>query len=440
MRRELIIERSIGELRAAWIEDGEVVELDIARDPPTETGAIHRARVTARTEDGGAFLDLGAGSSGFLPRAGKTLGEGRYLPVQLGPEPAEPGKSRIVSSRPRIAGRYLTLLLGAKGADICKKTSDLQALCADVAAAVPDLVAAYRVILTPAAARVPLDTVLGEATALADQAARLGEAGGSPGEMLAAPDSLYRMLRDMPLEPAAIHLSEPALLAEARQRAALWTDILEALTLWQGRESAFEAFGAEEALESVLDGVLELPSGGRITLEETQAASVIDVDTGATGGRGTRARLTANLEAAAAVARLLRLARIGGLVIVDFIDLSARRDRDRVLAALDAALSRDPLPIQRSDINAHGIVSLTRPRRQVPLRALLLDRARRQPSLTTRALGFLRRAEREAAAARPGPLRLEAEPDIVRWITEHGYLETLQTRIGRPVTLAQQES
>lgn len=441
MRGEFALERSTGELRAAWIEDSEVVELDIARDPQTNTGAIHRARVTARTEDGGAFLDLGAGASGFMPRAGKTLGEGAYLAVQLGPEPVETGKTRVVSSRPGIAGRYLALRPGARGADVCKKTSDLQARCADVVTAIPDIVAAYRVILNTPAARVPLDAVLAEAKALADQAAKLGEADGGPGEVLAAPDALYRMLRDVPAEPAAVHLCEPALLAEARRRAALWPDILEALTLWRGREPVFEALGAEDALDSALAGAIDLPSGGRITLEETQAASVIDVDAGATGSRGPqgRMRLTANLEAVAAVARLLRLAGIGGLVVVDFIDPSNRRDRGRILAALDDALARDRLPVQRSGMNAHGIVSLTRPRRRVPLRERLLDRRLPQRSLETRALAFLRRAEREATAARPGPISLEAERELVDWIVRRGYLETLRARVGRPVRLESKE-
>lgn len=437
MRSELVLERSTGELRAARIEDGEVVELGLARDPPTDAEAIHHARVTARTESGGAFLDLGAGLSGFLARAGKRLGEGRYLPVQLGPEPVEPGKTRIVSSRPRIVGRYLTLLLGAQGVESAGQDAALERHCADVAAALPELVAAFRVRLRPAAACVPLDAVLGEAQALAERAAGIDKAGDGPGELLAAPAPLHRMLREAPAEPAAVHLSEAAMLAEARRHAAHWPDILEALTLWRAREPLFEAFGAEDAWHTVLEGILALPSGGRITLEETQAAGVIDVDAGGTksGGSPTRMRLTANLEAAAAVAGLLRLADIGGLVVVDFIDLSARKDREALLKALDTALARDPLSVQRSGMNGHGVVTLTRPRRQVSLRETLLERPTPRPSLETRALACLRRAEREAAHAKPGALRVAAEPDVADWIARHGYLDRLQDRIGRSVTL-----
>ncbi len=126
----------------------------------------------------------------------------------------------------------------------------------------------------------------------------------------------------------------------------------------------FERFHVHEQLHKALDRKVWLPSGGSLIIERTEALTVIDVNTGKNVGR-TNLEETVfanNLEAADEVARQLRLRDIGGIIVIDFIDMEVQKNRDDVLAAFKAALARDKTRTQVFDISELGLVEMTRKR------------------------------------------------------------------------------
>ena len=159
---------------------------------------------------------------------------------------------------------------------------------------------------------------------------------------------------------APVMLSPPPGLAErcmAAEPDAAW----ELISDQQG--NAFQANGLEDTFEDALSPVMGLPGGGRLIFAETPAMTTIDVDAGAHMASG-QARLAreVNLAAAAAIGPALRLRRIGGIVAVDFLKMSAPKDRDMVLKTLKAAFKDDPTEVQVGVFSPFGVVELQRQR------------------------------------------------------------------------------
>ncbi|MCC6339717.1 MAG: Rne/Rng family ribonuclease [Acidimicrobiia bacterium] len=126
----------------------------------------------------------------------------------------------------------------------------------------------------------------------------------------------------------------------------------------------FERFHVHEQLHKALDRKVWLPSGGSLIIERTEALTVIDVNTGKNVGKSNLEEtvFANNLEAADEVARQLRLRDIGGIIVIDFIDMEVQKNRDDVLAAFKAALARDKTRTQVFDISELGLVEMTRKR------------------------------------------------------------------------------
>jgi ribonuclease G len=130
-------------------------------------------------------------------------------------------------------------------------------------------------------------------------------------------------------------------------------------------EPLFERYGVEEAFDSVLHRRVDLPSGGYLMIDYAEALTVIDVNSGSFTGRGRDARLEetitqTNLEAAEEVVRQLRLRDIGGIIVIDFIDMSRARNRDAVLKTLRKALDEDRTKTYVVEISPLGLVEMTR--------------------------------------------------------------------------------
>ena len=126
----------------------------------------------------------------------------------------------------------------------------------------------------------------------------------------------------------------------------------------------FERFHVHEQLHKALDRKVWLPSGGSLIIERTEALTVIDVNTGKNVGTSNLEETVYrnNLEAAEEIARQLRLRDIGGIIVIDFIDMEIRENRDKVAASLRSALSRDKTRTQVFDISELGLVEMTRKR------------------------------------------------------------------------------
>jgi ribonuclease G len=135
--------------------------------------------------------------------------------------------------------------------------------------------------------------------------------------------------------------------------------------LWEDDTPLFDAYGVEKVLDSTLSRRVDLPSGGYLMIDYAEALTVIDVNSGSFIGRGKGARLEdtitkTNLEAADEVVRQLRLRDIGGIIVIDFIDMSRARNRDAVLKTLRKALDEDRTKTFVVEISPLGLVEMTR--------------------------------------------------------------------------------
>jgi len=213
------------------------------------------------------------------------------------------------------------------------------------------------------------------------------------------PDPLARVLADHPGVTRVV-VDDPALSAEYRRS---FGDLVtvDAAAVAEG--------GLDEAFDAALDPVVALPGGGRLIIEPAAALTAIDVDSG--GAKPA----DANRAAVAEVARQLRLRRIGGQVVVDFIPGGGRGSLYKLAAALKRAVADDPVPTHVFGVTALGLIELTRERHGPSLAELMSER-RCDPGIAAIAYGALRRALAEAAH-RPGrALVVVAAPDIVAFL------------------------
>lgn len=143
-------------------------------------------------------------------------------------------------------------------------------------------------------------------------------------------------------------------------------DLLPRLGGHTDTQRLFDLRDLDTAITDLLDVRVPLPLGGSLVIERTEALTVVDVNAGERGNP-----LDANLDAAAEIARQLRLRNVGGIVVVDFVNMRSRGDAERVLAALSQAVESDPVQTQVYGMSKLGLVELTRARRGTPLAALL---------------------------------------------------------------------
>jgi ribonuclease G len=142
-------------------------------------------------------------------------------------------------------------------------------------------------------------------------------------------------------------------------------ELVEFVELYEGEEPLFEREGAEEAFRAVLSRRVDLPSGGYLMIDYAEALTVIDINTGSFTGRGKGGRLEdtitkVNVEAAEEVVRQLRLRDIGGIIVIDFIDMARSRNRDQVLKTLKKALDADKTKSYVMEVSPLGLVEMTR--------------------------------------------------------------------------------
>jgi ribonuclease G len=132
--------------------------------------------------------------------------------------------------------------------------------------------------------------------------------------------------------------------------------------LYEGTMPLFERFGVEKEMPRLVTRRVDLPSGGHIVIDHTEAMTVIDVNTGRFVGRRflEETTLKTNLEACREVVRQLRLRDIGGIIVIDFIDMTARTNREAVLGALEAELAQDRSKTYVVEISPLGLVEMTR--------------------------------------------------------------------------------
>jgi ribonuclease G len=223
------------------------------------------------------------------------------------------------------------------------------------------------------------------------------------------------------------------------------------LTMYQGAEPIFDHFKIEPQIERALDRKVWLKSGGYLVFDQAEALTAIDVNTGRFVGKTNQDEtvLRTNLEAAEEVVKQLRLRNIGGIIIVDFIDMSREADRKKVSDVLREAQRRDKARTSALKISELGLVQMTRKRTRESLEELLTDACphcegrRVVKSVPTLAAEVLRGIHRDARR-RSGDdmLLVKVHPAVARYLYDHGArdLEALERRVGIKIVLRAMES
>jgi ribonuclease G len=218
------------------------------------------------------------------------------------------------------------------------------------------------------------------------------------------------------------------------------------VTLHDGPQPVFDRFNIEPQIERALDRKVWLKSGGYLVFDQTEALTAIDVNTGRFVGKRNQddTVFKTNLEAVEEVVKHLRLRNIGGIIIVDFIDMAREGDRKKVSDALAVALKRDKARTSALKISELGLVQMTRKRTRESLEKLLTDVCPRcegrrvVKSVPTLAAEVLRGIQREAVSKSAGDtLIVKLNPEVARYLYDHGAkdLETLEQRLGTKIVL-----
>lgn len=360
MTRRLLVSALPGERRAAWLKDGRLADLVILRDDrPSLLGNLYLGRVTAVERPRGlAFVTLGLARDAILPLSeapGRRPSEGDALVVRLVREP-EADKGARVSAK------------------IATPPRDLEALARQ--------------------AKPPALLQRGD-----DPIARLMSEGSPPDEIL---------------------IDDLAVLAETKARlSAAAPELLPRVAHDREARPLFDREGLEEQIDALLRPRVALPSGGSLLIEPVRTLTAIDVNSGGhdAGGAPEDLALAVDLEAAAALARQIRLRALSGLIVVDFLALSDAGRRKAVVAALRDGLKGDPEPHRVGPMAASGLVEVTRRRGRPPLHELLTqpcgpEGCGRTKDPVTLAYEALRALAREAAAQPTKRLRIEADPPV----------------------------
>jgi ribonuclease G len=215
--------------------------------------------------------------------------------------------------------------------------------------------------------------------------------------------------------------------------------------LYVGKEPIFDAYGIEAEIQGALARNATLPSGGYLVIERTEALTSIDINTGRFVGKTTLEEtiLKTNIEAAAEIAYQLRLRNIGGLIIIDFIDMESASHRDQVYKALEKALESDRGRVKITRISEFGILEMTRKRTRESLEQMLCE-----PCPACTGLGRVKAAEtvahemlRELHRCLPGLVEYDvhvvAAPSVVALLThrERTSLRELEERFGKKLHL-----
>jgi ribonuclease G len=335
-----------------------------------------------------AFVDIGLEKNGFLhvdeivlpgvevPRRGRggrsitdLLKPGQEVVVQVVKDPLKTKGARLTMEL-TIAGRYLVFAPSGEGIGVSRRLEDPERDRLRKQVKGLDLRGGGVIVRTAAAGatRQDFDRELLYLDKLREVMRKRVDESPAPSMVFQEADLSVRVVRDI-----ASDTFERAIVDDAKQHhrlvsffSRLAPELVERVELYdEDDKPLFERYGVEKVIDGVLSRRIELPSGGYLMIDYAEALTVIDVNTGSFTGKGRAARLEdtitkTNLEAAEEVVRQLRLRDIGGIIVIDFIDMARARNRDAVLKTLRKALDEDRTKTYTAEISPLGLVEMTR--------------------------------------------------------------------------------
>jgi ribonuclease G len=468
LTEEILVNVTPQETRVAVIEQGVTQEVHVERAASRGlVGNIVMGRVI-RVLPGmqSAFIDIGGERAAFLHVADmrahrgnggeptpieRLLGEGQSLMVQVVKDPIGTKGARL-STQISIAGRFLVYLPQESHIGISQRIEDEEErahLREKLRQLLPPEEKGGFIIRT--VAETASDRELkSDVDYLGRLWAGIQETAGAAASRAALYQDLglaLRVLRDFVHEETARILVDSA--DACRRMVAFGQDftpnVAERVEHYSGERPLFDLYGVEDEIEKALARRVDLKSGGYLVIDQTEALTTVDVNTG--GYVGVRSFddtiFKTNLEAAQIIARQLRLRNIGGIIIVDFIDMESEEHRNAVLNEFRKALARDRTHMSINGFTQLGLVEMTRKRTRESLAQVLCEpcpvcdgRARLKTGQTV-CYAILRELAREARQFSAREFRiLASQPVIDLFLDEESQsLALLSDSIGKPVSL-----
>ena len=366
----------------AVLEDNVIVEHYVTRaDDRSMLGNIYLGRVqNVLPGMEASFLDFGAARNGVLyarevgiageegaelPRIETVLRSGQQIIVQVTKDPMRSKGARL-SALVSLAGRHLVLVPEASSLGVSRRLAD------DERGRLRDIAQDLRrgghglIVRTAAegASRADLETDLQRLISIWETITAKAKKAKAPALLYEEPELELKVVRDLfNREVKKCVVDDPVLEEMLRSYVRDTTPELgERLSLYEGDLPIFEEYRVAEQIRKSHDRKVWLPSIGHIGIDRTEAMTVIDVNTGKFVGKSNLEETVyrTNLEAASEVARQLRVRDIGGIIVVDFIDMEDAANRDAVGAHFRGQLQRDRSRTQVFDISPLGLVQMTR--------------------------------------------------------------------------------
>ena len=337
-----------------------------------------------------AFVDIGIDKNGFLhaddvvmpgvelarrgrhgskgKRISEVLKPGDEVVVQVVKDPLKTKGARL-SMQLSIAGRYLVYVPEGEGIGVSRRLTDKERDRLRKQAKGLDLGKGGAIIRTAAqgAKREDFEREVRYLHKLYEVVQKRVKETPAPAMVFQEADLPVRVIRDIFSEQFERGIVDDE---KAHHRLVSFftrtsPELLDRLELYAGKRPLFEKHGIEDAIRATLSRRVDLPSGGYLMIDYAEAMTVIDVNSGSFTGRGKGAKLEdtitkTNLEAAEEVVRQLRLRDIGGIIVIDFIDMARARNRDTVLKTLRKSLDEDRTKTYVVEISPLGLVEMTR--------------------------------------------------------------------------------
>ncbi len=378
----LLVSRDGVETRVALLEDGEVSEFYVERPGRrSRVGNIYKARVeNVLAGMDAAFVDIGEGRNGYLsvddlsgadsrggqPRRKITelLRSGQEILVQIARE-GRGSKGPRLTTHLSLAGRYVVYVPGGSNSGVSRRLGEeergrLKEVCRS-------LLSDGGLIARTAAEGASEEMMARDLRFLQrvwGGTARRAAAAHAPCLVYAEIELALRAVRDLSGSDVERVIVDDERLHRrvGNYIRAVAPPLASRVEHYQGVNPLFEQYGLEGETRKALARRVDLPSGGYLVIDPTEAMTVIDVNTGRYVGRRflEDTTLTTNLEACGEIVRQLRLRDIGGIIVIDFIDMAAESNRDAVIGALEAELSKDRTKTYVVALSPLGLVEMTR--------------------------------------------------------------------------------
>jgi ribonuclease E len=381
-RKQMLVRRTPHQTQLVVLEGALLVEHYVARsDRPALTHNIYLGKVrNVLPGMEAAFVDFGESKNGVLyagdiqvaeadgrrrPRIEKALQVGDEILVQVVKD-AMGHKGARLTNQINLSGRYVVLDPNVEKPSVSRRLPDaerdrLRGIAADL---VPD---GFGIIVRTAAEGASKDEIAADVDRLLavwDDIQAAVPSGGAPRLIYEDPPLVIRVIREHFTKEFRRLLVDDRHIYEQVIDYLKVTDpdLVDRVQLYDEELPVFERFHVEDQLRKALDRKVWLPSGGHIVVDRTEALTVIDVNTGRFVGHSNLEEtvLQNNLEAAEEIAHQLRLRDIGGIIVIDFIDMEVSKNREAVLRRLRESLAKDKTRTQVFEVSNLGLVEMTR--------------------------------------------------------------------------------